>query len=87
MLSYSAGFPQGQRYVGGELKATGKTAALTRRIDPGLQAAPHRCATGAPLDANMARGLVRDCCDRNGIAVSERVVLLARPNQTKDEGR
>ena len=52
--------------------ATGKTATLTFRIDPGLKEALRAAAHQEHRSiANMVEVLIRDYCEANGIAVTD----------------
>lgn len=55
--------------------ATTKTATLTFRIDPGLKEALRTAAAHEHRSiANMVEVLIRDHCDRRGIAIPENKV-------------
>lgn len=50
--------------------ATAKTSTLTFRIEPGLKEALRTAANREHRSiANMVEVLIRDYCDRNGIAI------------------
>jgi len=51
--------------------ATGKTATLTFRIEPGLKEAPRTAARQEPRSLpNMLELLIRDNCGRKGIGIA-----------------
>lgn len=52
--------------------ATTKTATLTIRVDPGLKDALRAAALAEHRSiANMIEVLIREHCDRNGIAIDQ----------------
>lgn len=60
--------------------ATTKTATLTFRVDPGLKEALRAAAQAEHRSvANMIEVLIRDHCDRNGIAIDQ-------PKESEEDG-
>ena len=62
--------------------ATTKTATLTFRIDPGLKEALRTAAQQEHRSiANMVEVMIRDHCQRSGIAIPEQQTLFKEDNQ------
>jgi len=60
--------------------ATGKTATLTFRIEPGLKEALREAANREHRSiANMVEVLIRDYCEKNNIPVGEAEELSDTP--------
>ncbi|VAX10459.1 hypothetical protein MNBD_GAMMA25-1379 [hydrothermal vent metagenome] len=62
--------------------ASTKTATLTFRIDPGLKEALRTAARQEHRSiANMVEVMIRDHCQRTGIAIPEQPTLFKEDNQ------
>lgn len=68
--------------------ASTKTATLTFRIDPGLKEALRTAAQQEHRSiANMVEVLIRDYCERNGIAISEPDGMVGESQKTRNRGK
>ncbi len=66
----------------GAYMATGKTATLTFRIDPGLkEALRHAAHLEHRSIANMVEVMIRDHCQRNNIPIPEQQALFTEDDQ------
>ena len=60
--------------------ATGKTATLSFRIEPGLKEALRAAAEQEHRSiANMVEVMIREYCGRNGVAISEQAAHFEEP--------
>lgn len=61
----------------GKAMATGKTAILSLRIEPGLKEALRAAAEQEHRSiANMVEVMIREYCGRNGVAIPDQGALL-----------
>ncbi|MCG5512342.1 ribbon-helix-helix protein, CopG family [Ectothiorhodospira shaposhnikovii] len=68
--------------------ATTKTATLTFRIEPNLKEALREAANREHRSiANMVEFLIRDYCDRKGIAIHRQGALFDGEKKSTDDGR
>lgn len=68
--------------------ATAKTTTLTFRIEPGLKEALRTAAVREHRSiANMVEVLIRDYCERNGIAIPEQDDLFDDDSKPGKRGK
>ena len=68
--------------------ATAKTTTLTFRIEPNLKEALRTAAAREHRSiANMVEVLIRDYCERNGIAIPEQGILVDDGQQPAKGGK
>lgn len=68
--------------------ATAKTTTLTFRIEPGLKEALRAAAVREHRSiANMVEVLIRDYCERNGIAIPEQDDLFDDDSKLGKRGK